>query len=97
MATRGTKTDPQVLAIRALSKETRRLADQAEKQNRISRRFLVGLVFGVGTAIGASVVATLIIFFLSQIISFFNPNIISDPQELQQLLEQQIEQNRPTE
>lgn len=39
-----------------------------EKQNRLSRRFLFGLFFGIGTAIGATAVGGIAIYFISKML-----------------------------
>lgn len=43
---------------------TARLARAMERETSIGWRFLLGLVWGVGTAIGATIVATLLLFVL---------------------------------
>ena len=45
---------------------TERLAQAMEKHVSFSRRFLLGMVSGVGTAIGATIIASVIIFILVQ-------------------------------
>ncbi|MCR4278295.1 MAG: DUF5665 domain-containing protein [bacterium] len=47
-----------------LAHEVHRVADVLERQNLLSRRFFMGLVLGLGTALGASIIATLAIFVL---------------------------------
>jgi len=37
-----------------------------ERMNSLKRRFLLGIVHGVGTAIGATIIAAIIIYFLIQ-------------------------------
>ncbi len=39
-----------------------------EKQNKLSRRFLFGLFFGIGTALGATSVGGITIYFISKIL-----------------------------
>ena len=46
-----------------------RLSEVVEKQTQLKHKFLSGLVFGLGTALGASVFAGIIIYVLSQIFS----------------------------
>ncbi len=72
-----------------------RLANALEKQNLYHRRFLNGLIFGVGTAIGASVIATLIIVTLSRVFSLVGIANFLDPSFGQQVLEEQIESQTP--
>ncbi len=72
-----------------------RLADALEKQNLYHRRFLSGLIFGVGTAIGASVIATLIIVTLSRVFSLVGIANFLDPSFGQQVLKEQIESQTP--
>ncbi len=50
--------------IRDLAHEVHRVANVLEKQNRFSRRFVMALIVGFGTAIGATVVAAFGIIFL---------------------------------
>ncbi len=45
-----------------LIKEISRTAAALEKQNNPGARFILGIVFGVGTAIGASIIASLVLF-----------------------------------
>lgn len=45
-----------------LMNEISRAATAIEKQNNAGAKFILGLAFGVGTAIGASIVASLILF-----------------------------------
>ena len=62
IAKKGTKKVP----IYELAHEVHRVADQMKRRSSIFRRFLLGIVFGLGTAIGASVIATLAILFLRE-------------------------------
>lgn len=49
-------------------KNVARLADEVQKLNAMPRRFLLGIVQGVGTAIGATVIAALVVYILVQIL-----------------------------
>lgn len=93
----GTKIDPHISATRALAKETQRIANQLEKQNNLSRRFVVGILFGVGTALGASLIATIIIVIFSRLVSGVGIDLLKESQSFQHYLQQQIEQSRPNE
>ncbi len=53
---------------KALAKEVRRLTDIIQARGRLRRRFLSGLFFGVGSAIGATVVAGIIIYIIASIL-----------------------------
>lgn len=53
-----------------LTRQVSRLADALEKQQSFKRKFFSGIVLGVGTAIGASMIATIVILSLNRILSF---------------------------
>lgn len=57
-------TEEKSVSIFNLAQEVHRVANALERQNSLGRRFLVGLILGLSTAIGASLVATLAIFLL---------------------------------
>jgi hypothetical protein len=44
------------------------LADATRRQSRIRRRFYSGIVFGLGSALGATLIAGLVTYSLSQIV-----------------------------
>jgi len=48
-----------------LQNEIRLLAHQVKKQNSYVHKFLLGVVSGLGTAIGATIVASILILILS--------------------------------
>lgn len=50
-----------------LAHATERLAAAVEKQNELMHRLLSGIVLGVGTAVGASLIAGIVILALSRI------------------------------
>ena len=50
-----------------LAKEVHHLADVQERRNKFSRRFYSGVVFGLGTALGASIIAAVVLYILSKI------------------------------
>ncbi len=66
-----------------LATEVRKLTMVIEKQNRLRWRFLYGLFFGVGSAIGATVIAGLIIYFASQVLDVVGMSSIIDPASLE--------------
>jgi hypothetical protein len=47
-----------------LERNIARLADAVEKQNAMPRRFLLGIVSGIGTAIGATAIAGIVLVWL---------------------------------
>lgn len=53
---------------REFEKNIARLADAVEKQNAMPRRFLLGIVQGVGASLGATVIAAIVIYWLVQIL-----------------------------
>ncbi len=55
--------------IRNLSQEVASIAVTLRRQSKIGNRFLHGLVFGLGTALGASFVAGIAVVILSQLLS----------------------------
>ncbi|PJA45245.1 hypothetical protein CO174_04030 [Candidatus Uhrbacteria bacterium CG_4_9_14_3_um_filter_50_9] len=50
-----------------LSKEVRHLADLIRVRGTFKRRFFDGLIFGLGSAIGATLVAGIVLYILSQV------------------------------
>jgi len=87
--------EPEESAIRELAKETGRLASNVAKQNSLSRRLLVGILFGVGTAIGASIIATILVVAFSRIVAAFGVDLLRESEQFQDYLEQNIEQSGP--
>jgi hypothetical protein len=70
-----------------------RVANSLERQNKLSRRLLLGVIFGVGTALGASIIASLIIFVLSQFMRVVGlETVINSRSPLEQVIEQQVQQ-----
>lgn len=51
-----------------LSTEIAHLTQQVRLHNSFVRRFLMGIVAGVGTAVGATIVASVLVYSLSRII-----------------------------
>ncbi|KPJ85371.1 hypothetical protein AMJ57_03320 [Parcubacteria bacterium SG8_24] len=78
-----------------LSDQISRVADALEKQNSLRRRLLTGLIFGVGTAIGASVIATLIIIGAARLLAPIGIDFLSELREARGVLETQIESQTP--
>ena len=66
-----------------------------ERNARLSRRFAVGLVFGVGTALGASLIATIIIGFFYSTLAHFRVTVPLNQEQTQDLLKGQIELQTP--
>ena len=60
---------PKHTSIFDLAHEVHRVADVLEKQNNLGRRFFLGLVLGLGTALGASIIATLTLFVLKAVLN----------------------------
>lgn len=50
---------------KSLHREIKSLSKVVDKQNNYWRRFLLGLVFGTGTAIGATFIGGLILYIFS--------------------------------
>jgi len=67
MPTKNTKqpTNKDTDVYNRLTDAVSRVADVLESQNRYRRRFLMGIVFGVGTAIGASIIASILVLWFS--------------------------------
>ncbi len=59
---------PKEVQTKKLIQETERLADKIERANSIKFNILKGLVYGVSTVIGATLVAALVISILSKTI-----------------------------
>lgn len=55
--------------IRNLSQELASIAVTLRRQSKIGNRFIHGLVFGLGTALGASFVAGIAVVIISQLLS----------------------------
>lgn len=80
-----------------LTKEIARVASAMEKQNKIQRKFFMGIVFGVGTAIGASIIASILVFTFVKTLGIigFDASILGEnPSEV---FEQQIKIQTPQE
>ncbi|MBU0625323.1 hypothetical protein KKF05_03200 [Patescibacteria group bacterium] len=80
-----------------LAEEVARVADVLEKQNKLSRRLFLGIVFGVGTAIGASIIASILILAFSRIMTAVGLDTLVDSNQLKNLVEHQLEQQTPQE
>lgn len=74
-------------AVNSLTKQLKKMAEVQKKQNRLPRRFLVGLFFGLGTAIGASVIAAILIFIISQAIQAVGIDLNEAPIEFLEIIE----------
>ncbi len=52
----------------SLSKPVERLGRALERQNSLGRRFLSGLVFGLGSVLGAAIFGALAVYVVTQIL-----------------------------
>ncbi len=82
-------------AIHNLSKQVSRVATALERQNSARRRFLMGLVFGVGTAIGASIIASAIIIFMVRAFSLIGFDASQFGQDIGSTIEGQLKLQSP--
>jgi hypothetical protein len=64
-----------------------RLTKMMRKQNSLSRRFLAGMVFGVGSAIGATVIAAALVIVLSRLLAPIGVDLMSDLRQIRQTLD----------
>lgn len=66
-----------------LMNEISRATTVLEKQNNAGTKFILGLAFGVGTAIGASIVASLILLGSTKVLQMvgFNLDAFMDTQQ----------------
>jgi len=85
------------IELERLALEVSRVADALEKQNNLRRRLFVGLIFGVGTALGASIVASILVFMLSRTFLALGVDLGSIGQDVQPILEEQIQLQTPQE
>ena len=70
-----------------LGSETQRLIRMMRKQNSLRYRFFLGIVFGLGSAIGATVIAAVLIIGLSRLLAPVGVDVMSDLQRIRQTLE----------
>ena len=74
-----------------ISKELTELTAQLQLQNSPTRRFFLGIITGVGTALGATIVASLIILILARVVSTIDEipflDKIIDSNKIDQLIE----------
>jgi hypothetical protein len=87
----------QTEAILQLATETARVASALEQQNLMRRRFMMGVIFGIGTAIGASLIASIVIVLLSRTLSVFGFDANFLGSETQAVIEEQIKSQTPQE
>ncbi len=73
----------------------RDISSSLQKQTNFKRKFLMGLFFGVGTAIGASVIATLIIISLANILQGLGIEFLGSLQDATETLREQINMQTP--
>lgn len=50
-----------------LKNEVRKLRETLEHVNRLSTKFFLGIIAGVGTALGATIVAAILLYILSRV------------------------------
>ncbi len=81
--------------LRGLSKELARVASALERQNSVKRRFFMGVVFGVGTAIGASLIASVIVLIMVRALSVVGLDVTGFGQDVGATIEQQIKLQTP--
>ena len=93
----ATKPDSTAQSIKSLSKEVSRMADILDKQNHLKRRFLLGLIFGLGTALGASVIASILVLSLSRLLSLAGIDSLIVGDQAVKTFEQQIKLQTPQE
>lgn len=82
-------------AVSKLGKQVDRVAAALESQNSLRRRFVTGVVFGVGTAVGASIIATLIIVGTAKILAPIGVDLLSEIRNARSVLETQIMEQTP--
>jgi hypothetical protein len=85
----------QTKAIDQLSTEVARVADALETQNSARKRFVMGVVFGVGTAIGASIIASVLVLIFSQTLSAVGLSQDFLGQDAESVIEEQINIQTP--
>jgi len=81
-----------------LTKEIEKITDRVEKSNSFSRTIMKGLIYGAATAIGATIIAAIVITILSKTINTVTDipivgNIVGDLMErtkIDSILENQI-------
>ncbi|NQV12079.1 hypothetical protein HQ524_01825 [Candidatus Uhrbacteria bacterium] len=89
-----TKSD-KAKAVKGLAREVSRVASALERQSSAKHRFLMGLVFGVGTAIGASLIASIIIITIARTLSAIGIDPGTFGQDAGSTIEQQIKLQTP--
>jgi hypothetical protein len=85
-----TKDDVEMVVASQLERVARAL----EVQNEPVRRFLLGIFFGVGTAIGATILTSAVLFFVYRILSVAGIQIPETSNSLKQI-QKQIEYLSP--
>jgi len=64
-------SEPLEKMIERLTHQMPALTHALEKQNNWGRRFLMGVLVGVGSAMGAGIIATLLIFLFRQLLHYW--------------------------
>jgi len=91
----ATSSDPQNKSLNHLTKSIEHVAHILEQQNKPLKKFTMGVVFGVGTALGASIIASLIIFILLQILQATGIQTNPFTQDAKTLIENQLKLQTP--
>jgi hypothetical protein len=94
------KNDGTSAALLDLGAKVDRVAKALEdqnKQNTLMRKFLAGMTFGVSTAIGASVIATLIVLLTTKLLAPIGIDFLSEIRDMRSMLQTQIEGEPPQE
>jgi hypothetical protein len=81
-------------ALASVTAELDRVAKALERQNSPRHRFAAGVIFGLGTAIGASIIATLLIGQLSRVLNLTGLDL-NDYYAARVVMERQIQQQTP--
>jgi len=58
---------PKTQSEQGLKAEVRKLRETLERVNTVSTKFFLGIVGGVGTAVGATIVAAILLYILSRV------------------------------
>ncbi|MBU1348553.1 hypothetical protein KJ781_00600 [Patescibacteria group bacterium] len=93
---RSTGITTKEAVLRALGREVGRLAQATERQNNLRRRFFLGVFFGLGTALGASIIASVLVYGLRNVLSVIGLERALQSPQGQQILEEQIRLQTPT-
>ena len=76
------KTDPTA----KLGKQLTRLNETLMRSNRLFHRFLMGIAFGLGTALGASIIATIVILVLVNFLQITGLEMLLGPEMYEKII-----------